>query len=495
MGGPDHPTRSDLDSDANRTSSVVPNAPAIATPLVATGRYTLSDEIARGGMGVIYRATDTLLGREIAVKVLQDKYAPGSGAALRFADEARITSQLQHPSIPPVHDLGALPDGRPFLAMKLIKGLTLEEILKARTDRGAERGRLVAAFEQVCQALAYAHSHNVIHRDLKPANVMVGNFGEVQVMDWGLAKVLGSSVAERTNSEATACMTQVGSLRDTDGTFTQTGSVLGTPAFMPPEQAIGAVGEIEARSDVFGLGGILAAILTGKPPFLADEAETTRLKAARGDLNDCFARLDACEADPDLVALCKSCLAPKATDRPADASAVASAVAELRAAADERARLAELECVRVEGEQATAEAQATERRKRRRLWIGAAVVLAVTIIGGLAAFLTAQKQANADLAAKNSELAEEHAKVEKRFELAQKAIATFHTGISEEMLLKNEQFKELRTKLLKEAAGFYADLEKLLEGQTDARSQKALATGYFQLAELTGQIGSKPESG
>jgi len=192
MAAPDHLTRSVCEADPYLATGVGPATTAVAVPLPATQRYSLGDEIARGGMGIIYRATDTTLGREVAVKVLQDKYGPESGVALRFADEARITSQLQHPSIPPVHDLGTLPDGRPFLAMKLIKGQTLEELLKDRPDPGTERGRFVAVFEQICQALAYAHSHQVIHRDLKPANVMVGNFGEVQVMDWGLAKVLAS---------------------------------------------------------------------------------------------------------------------------------------------------------------------------------------------------------------------------------------------------------------------------------------------------------------
>jgi serine/threonine-protein kinase len=146
------------------------------------------DEIAHGGMGVIWRATDTTLGREVAVKVLQDKFPPDSGTAHRFADEARITAQLQHPAIPPVHDYGKLPDGRPFLAMKLIKGHTLEDLLRQRAHPGAERGRSVGVFEQVCQAVAYAHAHQVLHRDLKPSNVMVGSFGEVQVMDWGLRR-------------------------------------------------------------------------------------------------------------------------------------------------------------------------------------------------------------------------------------------------------------------------------------------------------------------
>ena len=359
-------------------------SPAAPKPPAGAARYALGAEIARGGMGVVYRATDTALGREVAVKVLQERYGPDSGTARRFADEARITGQLQHPGIPPVHDLGVLPDGRPFLAMKLVKGETLDDLLKARPDPAADRGQYVAAFEQVCQAVAYAHSRDLIHRDLKPANVMVGAFGEVQVMDWGLAKVLaaGDPPADA-DPQATGATTEILSLRGSDGSFTQAGSVLGTPAFMPPEQALGAVTEIDARSDVFGLGGILAVILTGTPPFAARSAEATRIQAAQGKLDECFARLDGSAADPELVALCKRCLAPERAARPADAGEVAAAVAALRQAADERARRAELDRVRAEGEAAAADLRATEQRKRRR--VQAALGLAFTalvVLGG-----------------------------------------------------------------------------------------------------------------
>src|SRR5262249_4453376 len=141
-----------------------PSAVSVPAPTTA-GRYVLGEEIARGGMGTVYRATDTLLNREVAIKVLQEKHSPASAAARRFAEEARITAQLQHPAIPPVHDLGTLLDSRPFLAMKLIKGQTLDELLKVRSASAADRGRFTAIFEQVCQAIAYAHAHHVIHRD------------------------------------------------------------------------------------------------------------------------------------------------------------------------------------------------------------------------------------------------------------------------------------------------------------------------------------------
>src|SRR5579871_261074 len=215
------PDRVDVTRDF---SSSDPSSPEYgATPdspsRLNVGRYQRLDEIARGGMGVIWRATDTTLGREVAVKVLHDKFAPDSGTARRFADEARITSQLQHPAIPPVHDYGKLHDDRPFLAMKLIKGCTLEDLLHQRPDPSFERGRFVAVFEQVCQAVAYAHAHNVIHRDLKPSNVMVGSFGEVQVMDWGLAKLLTGGRAAGADADdpgATTAKTAIRPAREWD---------------------------------------------------------------------------------------------------------------------------------------------------------------------------------------------------------------------------------------------------------------------------------------
>jgi tetratricopeptide (TPR) repeat protein len=170
----------------------------------------------------------------------------------------------------------------------------------------------------------------------------------------------------------------VASLRDSDGSFTQAGSVLGTPAFMPPEQAAGLVGKIDARSDVFGLGGILAVILTGQAPFAAASAETTRLKAVQGDVADCLARLDACGAEPELVALCKRCLRPKPADRPADAEEVARAVAHLRSAAERRARQAELD-------HAKAEVQAAEQARRRRTLAVAGGSLVVVLVAGVVA--------------------------------------------------------------------------------------------------------------
>src|SRR5262249_54399030 len=153
-------------------------------------------ELGRGGMGVVYRARDPQLHRSLAIKVLRPEVAGQPDMRRRFLEEAQITAQLQHPGIAPLHEQGELDDGRPYFTMKLVKGRTLAELLKDRPHAGHELPRFLAIFEQVCQALAYAHSRGIIHRDLKPANVMVGAFGEVQVMDWGLAKLVSLASPE-----------------------------------------------------------------------------------------------------------------------------------------------------------------------------------------------------------------------------------------------------------------------------------------------------------
>jgi len=377
----------------------MPDADPTPTP---PARYELLNEIGRGRMGVVYRVIDTALGREVAVKIPQVRYGPDSPGAKRFVDEARITGQLQHPGIPPVHDVGTLPDGRPFLAMKLIKGRTLHDLLKERPEPAHDRGRFVAVFEQVCHALAYAHSHGVIHRDLKPANVMVGGFGEVQVMDWGLAKVLTSRERPRPandgDSDATTDLDSAArfEIHLPHSSETQAGSVLGSPAYMSPEQAIGAVDQIDTRTDVFGLGGLLCTILTGRPPYVGESAESTRQLAARGKLDEAFVRLGGCGAEPDLIDLCRRCLAIEKADRPANAGEVTRVVANLRSAAEDRAREAELERVRIEAE------SLAQRKRRRVVLIAAAALLLILAAGitgtsvGLVRASHARQQAEAD---------------------------------------------------------------------------------------------------
>jgi tetratricopeptide (TPR) repeat protein len=454
--------------------------------------YELAEEIGRGGMGIVYRARDSALDRDVAVKLLSDRYPPNSQAAQRFLNEARITGQLQHPGIPAVHQVGTLPDGRPFLAMKLIKGSTLEEILKHRSKPVDDHGRMLTVFEAACQAVGYAHAHRVIHRDLKPANVMVGAFGEVQLMDWGLAKVLGKDAptkADPTSDEQTLAWTEVSPTPEA-ASHTQAGSLVGTPAYISPEQAGGETERIDERADVFGLGALLTVILTGKPPYVAESPESVRLLAVRGKLEECYGRLDACGAEPELIALCKRCLAFEPTYRPCDGGAVAQAVADLRSAAEERARIAERD-------KAAADARAEEQGRKRR-WqyaAAAAVVFALTAgILGLVFYLHEQARANTDLAAKNTELEAANERERQRFSLAVDAIGLLTGNIGQDLLLQQKEFDGLRTRLLKGAADFYGKLESQLRDRNDPASRAALARAYFELGELTDNIGSKDDA-
>ena len=204
--------------------------------------------------------------------------------------------------------------------------------------------RFLSIFEQVCQTMAYAHARGVIHRDLKPSNIMVGSFGEVQVMDWGLAKVLPEGgVADEAGARPareTVIMT-VRSGSAGSGSESQAGSVLGTPAYMPPEQARGEIDRIDERADVFGLGAILCEILTGQPPFAAGTREEIRAQSARGDLGDVLFRLGACGAEPELIDLARDCLAPERGRRPRSAGQVSRRMTAFLTGLQERLRAAE----------------------------------------------------------------------------------------------------------------------------------------------------------
>jgi len=242
----------------------------------SAGRYQIGGQIARGGMGAVMRAVDCDLRREVAVKFMLDQADPRKKQ--RFVEEAQITGQLEHPNIVPIHELGLDAQKRLFFAMKMVKGRSLAEVLNIHRDepKKAEKdwslGRLLGIFVNICHALAYAHSRGVIHRDLKPANIMVGDFGEVYVMDWGLAKVLhgGGQLAETLSlpveNGASAQVTKVVTERGPEANLTQEGSVLGTPMYMPPEQAAGQLQDINERSDVYSLGAILYEMLTLEPP-------------------------------------------------------------------------------------------------------------------------------------------------------------------------------------------------------------------------------------
>jgi WD40 repeat protein/tRNA A-37 threonylcarbamoyl transferase component Bud32 len=361
-------TGESLPAVASPTSNLSPagtDAPgASAPPLPApAGRYLLGEEIGHGGMGDVLRARDPHLGRDLAVKVLRGDGHTDPEALRRFVQEAQVCGQLQHPGIVPVHDLGRLPDGRPFFAMKLVKGRTLAELLRERAGPSDDLPRFLAVFEQVCQALAYAHSKGVIHRDLKPHNVMVGAFGEVQVMDWGLAKVRRPQGG--TAAGAVTAASVVRTVRSAAGDETSEGQAMGTPAYMAPEQARGEVDLLDERCDIFGLGAILCHVLTGQPPFTGGSPSEVHARAMRADLGGAFARLDGCGADAELVGLAKACLAAEAAGRPRDAGVLAVAVTAYQQAVQERLRQAELGRAAEQARAEEAQATAAQERKAR----------------------------------------------------------------------------------------------------------------------------------
>jgi serine/threonine-protein kinase len=321
--------------------------------LAVIGRF---DE---GGVGVVYEAEEVGLGRVVALKVLREEHRDDDTLRRRFEEEARIGARLQHPGIVPVYQSGMLGD-RPFFTMRRVEGRSLAAVLAERPPLP----RSLGVFLQVCQALAYAHDLGVIHRDLKPSNVMVGDFGEVVLLDWGMARERDRAPAGA--SPRVEIATSDGSIKPGSG------PVMGTPAYMAPEQARGEADRLDERCDVFGLGAILCEILTGRPPYTGQPESEVRRKAREADLGEALARIDAAEADPELRALARACLDPDPARRPANAGGVAAAIAAYQAGVDERLKAAEQARWKAEGRAAEA---------RKRLWVTLALMAVCAGVG------------------------------------------------------------------------------------------------------------------
>jgi serine/threonine-protein kinase len=248
------------DADAE---TLDPQGKGAGFPDLAGTRYTLLERVARGGMGVIYAAKDEKLDRRVALKVLDVEGRSGE-LARRLVREAQVLARLEHPGMVPVHDVGTLQDGRVFYTMKFVEGRRIDKHLDA-VESVPDRLRL---FLRICDAVAFAHAHGVLHRDLKPANVMVGSFGEVLVLDWGLAKILNQTTASTIDSDPGAAIVDASagtrdSLGEMDTTATTGhGTVMGTPGYMSPEQARGDNEQVNERSDIFSLGALLRFLLT-----------------------------------------------------------------------------------------------------------------------------------------------------------------------------------------------------------------------------------------
>jgi serine/threonine protein kinase len=238
-------------------------------------RFALGERLGQGGQGVVFALRDRDARRTVALKALNGRDLD-DGDVARFLHEVQVTAQLEHPGVVPVHDVGVLPDGTAFYTMKRVEGMVLTDWLDGRAGSPAHRFETIQLFLKICDTMAFAHSRGVIHRDLKPRNIMVGTYGEVLVMDWGLAKALGGAARDH---EAGAGPTRISSGSDHE---TVAGTSVGSPAYMSPEQALGQVELVDHRSDVYGLGVILYEMLAAVSPYVRGEVRRTLAQVASG---------------------------------------------------------------------------------------------------------------------------------------------------------------------------------------------------------------------
>jgi eukaryotic-like serine/threonine-protein kinase len=466
----------DADSESTRTYSV-------GSATSGGQRFRIVRPHARGGLGEVFVALDSELNREVALKQILDQHADDPSSRARFVLEAEITGGLEHPGIVPIYGLGSYGNGRPYYAMRFIRGESLKDSIAAMHSDSREKNdagrhsltlhKLLRRFTDLCNAIEYAHTRGVIHRDIKPANVIVGKHGETLVVDWGLAKALGRTEPRTATDERTLKPTS-----STSGSAeTLPGSVLGTPAYMSPEQAAGDVDRSGPQSDIYSLGATLFYLLTGKPPIEGDDLGAI-LNAVREGRFPTPRSVDP-SIDRALEAICLKAMAVAPADRYATAKALAEDVE--RWAADEP--------VSAWREPPLRRARRWGRRNRTAVAAAATAILAAFI--GLASVLAVKTKANGELSRANQELSAAKDREAARFAVALEAIKLFHGEVGDDLVLKADEFKPLRDKLLQGAADFYRKLEGLLKDQPDRVSREALGRAYFALGGLTSMIGDE----
>ncbi len=449
-------------------------------------RFFLLRPLARGAIGQVTVALDRELNREVALKEIQPRLADDPASRARFLLEAEVTGRLEHPGVIPIYSMGHDDFGRPYYAMRLIRGgdfkVGIDDFHQAEgtgRDPGARElqlRRLLRRFISACDTVAYAHSRGVLHRDLKPRNIMLGPYGETLVVDWGLAKIVGrddarsSDDAERTLQPASAAGSSV----------TQPGAAAGTPAYMSPEQADGRLDLLGPASDVYSLGATLFHLLTGHAPFEGPGVTDILGKVRRGEFPTPRSVHRAVPAG--LEAVCLKAMSLRPGDRYASASDLAR---------DIERWLAE-EPVSAWREPPTL--RASRWLRRHRPWLTAGVAAVVVALVGLAATVTVQGQANRELRAANTREQRARRQAQDQFALALEAIQTFHTGASEDVLLKEPQFGALRAKLLRSALDFYRKLQATIDPDAGPAARADLASANAAVGIITAATGSKDDA-
>jgi eukaryotic-like serine/threonine-protein kinase len=465
-------------------------------------RFRILRPHARGGLGAVFVALDTELHREVALKQILDAHADDPVSRTRFVIEAEITGGLEHPGIVPVYGLGSDGDGRPYYAMRFIRGDSLKDSIRlfhADPDLKSDTGRhslelrkLLRRFTDVCNAIEYAHSRGVLHRDIKPANVIVGRYGETLVVDWGLAKAIGRVEPGSVSGERTLKPSSASGSAET-----LPGSALGTPAYMSPEQAEGNLEHLGPRSDVYSLGATLYCLLTGEPPFAGEAADVIRA-VQRGEFRP-PRQLDA-RIDPALEAICNKAMAHKLADRYPTSRALADDVEKWMA--DEP----------VSAWREPFSLRARRWARKHRTMVAAAAAAVLVALAGTGAVLAVQTQGKHALAVSNQELTRANdqlrlangregaarGRAQARFDLAKKAIEAYYTGASEDVLLKQPELEGLRKKLLQTALEFYrelgADLDADREAGLEPKAARELARANFRVAWISNEIGDASQA-
>jgi eukaryotic-like serine/threonine-protein kinase len=458
-------------------------------------RFRLLRPHARGGLGEVFVALDVELNREVALKQILDRHADDPNSRTRFVLEAEITGGLEHPGIVPVYGLGAYGDGRPYYAMRFIRGDSLKEAIdrfhkdaSLRADPGKRSlalRKLLRRFTDVCNAIEYAHSRGVLHRDIKPANVIVGKHGETLVVDWGLAKPMGKSEVVAASDERALMPSSASGSAET-----LPGSALGTPAYMSPEQASGALDRLGPRSDVYSLGATLYCLLTGKQPFEGDDLGAVLRAVGAGEFPP--PRSVEPTIDRALEAVCLKAMATAPEGR----------YASPRGLADDVERWAADEPVTAWREPLSVRVAHWLRRHRHGVaTAGVALAVAALGLGVVAAVQTGAKRRldlkNRELVEANGLVARSRDQAERRVGLALEAIGSFANAVDNNLDVKNRPENEpLRKAMLQGPLEFYKKLRDDLRAGNDARpeAQAELAEAYRRLASLTHEIGGDADA-